>query len=442
MLFAGGADISEKKRKALTNIAWALCGKIVSLASVLVVGIIVARYLGREQYGIMNYVISFVAIFQVFADFGFDHIQIREESKDPARKDVIIGTVFALKIMFAFIAIIGIAVISMFFETDADIRCYILIYAFSVILNTTWVSRNHFTSIVWNEYIVKTEITRTLIGMAIKVALVLLHMPLIWFIVSLVIDSLLLATGYIFSYIRKIDSVRKWQWDRQLAIYMLHQSFPLLLSGAAIVIYNRIDQVMIGNMIDQSHLGIYSVAVRFAEILVFVPTIIAQTVSPILVDIRQKDPERYGALSSVFMNVTVTVCILLAISVSLLSYPIVRFTFGTTYIGAASVLSIMAFKVIGDALSQTSGQLIIIEGIQKYASVRNIIGCVACVLLNLLFITRYGIHGAAYVAIITILISGTLADFIIPPYRRIFFKQVKALILGWKDVVHIKTILK
>ena len=107
MLFAGGADISEKKRKALTNIAWALCGKIVSLASVLVVGIIVARYLGREQYGIMNYVISFVAIFQVFSDFGLDHIQIREESKDPARKDVIIGTVFALKIMFAFIAIIG-----------------------------------------------------------------------------------------------------------------------------------------------------------------------------------------------------------------------------------------------------------------------------------------------------------------------------------------------
>lgn len=442
MLFAGGADISEKKRKALTNIAWALCGKIVSLASVFVVGIIVARYLGREQYGIMNYVISFVAIFQVFADFGLDHIQIREESKDPTRKDVIVGTVFALKIMFAVIAIIGIAVIAMIFETDTDIRCYILIYAFSVILNTTWVSRNHFTSIVWNEYIVKTEITRTLIGMAIKVALVLLHMPLIWFIVSLVIDSLLLATGYIFSYIRKIDSVRKWQWDRQLAIYMLHQSFPLLLSGAAIVIYNRIDQVMIGNMIDQSHLGIYSVAVRFAEILVFVPTIIAQTVSPILVDIRQKDPERYESLSSVFMNITVVICILLAVSVSLLSYPIVRFTFGTTYIGAASVLSIMAFKVIGDALSQTSGQLIIIEGIQKYASIRNIIGCGACVLLNLLFITRYGIHGAAYVAIITILISGTLADFIIPSYRRIFFKQVKALTLGWKDVVHIKTLLK
>lgn len=442
MSFAKSTDISENRKKALTNIIWALCGKIVSLASVLIVGIIVARYLGREQYGIMNYVISFVAIFQVFADFGLDHIQIREESKDPARKDVIIGTVFALKILFALIALTGIVIVTVLFETDAAIRCYILIYALSVILNTTWVSRNHFTSIVWNEYVVKTEISRTLIGMAIKVTLVLLHLPLIWFIVSLVLDSLLLATGYTVSYIRKIDSIRKWKWDRQLAAYILHQSFPLLLSGAAIVIYNRIDQVMIGNMIDQSHLGVYSVAVRYAEILVFVPTIIAQTISPMLVGIRQDNPERYETLSSVFMNVTVIICILLAILVSLLSYPIVRFTFGAAYIGAAPVLSIMAFKVIGDALSQTSGQLIIIEGIQKYASIRNIIGCSACVLLNLLFITRYGIHGAAYVAIITILISGTLADFIIPSYRRIFYKQVNAVFFGWKDLVHIKTLLK
>ena len=241
MSFAKSTDISENRKKALTNIIWALCGKIVSLASVLVVGIIVARYLGREQYGIMNYVISFVAIFQVFADFGLDHIQIREESKDPARKDVIIGTVFALKILFALIALTGIVIVTVLFETDAAIRCYILIYALSVILNTTWVSRNHFTSIVWNEYVVKTEISRTLIGMAIKVTLVLLHLPLIWFIVSLVLDSLLLATGYTVSYIRKIDSIRKWKWDRQLAAYILHQSFPLLLSGAAIVIYNRIE---------------------------------------------------------------------------------------------------------------------------------------------------------------------------------------------------------
>lgn len=442
MSFVKDADISPKKKKALTNIAWALSGKIVSLASVLVVGIIVARYLGQEQYGIMNYVISYVAIFQVFADFGLDFIQIREESKHPHLRDKIIGTVFILKLFFAAITLIAIPVTLFLFETSSEIRCFIMIYAVSVILNTSWVSRNHFTSIVWNEYVVKTEISRTLIGIAIKVALVVLHMPLVWFILSLVIDSLLLATGYTFSYIKKIDSIRKWNFDKSFAIYALKQSFPLLLSGAAIVIYNRIDQVMIGNLIDKSQLGVYSVAIRFAELLVFVPTIISQTISPMLVEVRENDSQRYESLSQMFVNITVCVCAVLAVLTCLLSYPIVYLTFGKMYIGAASVLSIIAFKVIGDALSQTSGQLMIIEGIQQYASIRNIIGCVTCVVLNLVFITRYGIHGAAYVAIITIFVSGTLADFIIPSYRKIFYKQLRALCLGWKDIIHIKSLLR
>ena len=436
------ADISEKKKKALKNIAWAVSGKIVSLLSVLVVGIIVARYLGKEQYGVMNYVISFIAIFQVFADFGLDFIQIREESKNPASRDTIIGTVFTLKIIFAILTFIAVAVTTFIFEKEAEIRWYILLYAFSIILNTTWVSRNHFTSIVWNEYVVKTEISRSIIGMIIKVGMVILHLPLVWFILSLLIDSFILATGYIASYIKKIDSIRKWTFDKELAVFLLKQSYPLLLSGAAIIVYNRIDQIMIGKMIDLSHLGVYSVVVRFTELLVFVPTIISQTISPMLVEAREKDIAKYEESSRVFMNVTVSVCIILAILTCLLSYPIVYVTFGQTYIGATSVLAILSFKVIGDALSQTSGQLIIIEGRQLYAPIRNIIGCVTCVALNFVLISRYGIHGAAVTAVITTLVSGTLADFFIPSYKHIFFKQIKAICFGWKDIIHIKTLLR
>ena len=442
MRFIKSYDISEKKKRALTNIVWAIGGKVVSLMSVLVVGIIVARYLGKEQYGIMNYVVSFVAIFQVFADFGLDLIQIREESKNPHLRDKIIGTVFTLKLLFAVVAFLAILIFIFLLENNSEIRCYIMLYAFSVILNTTWVSRNHFTAIVWNEYVVKTEISRTLVGMLVKVCLVAFHLPLVWFICSLVLDSILLASGYTLSYIKKVDSVKKWAFDKTLANYMLKQSFPLLLSGAAIIVYNRIDQVMIANMIDQSHLGVYSVAVRFVEILVFVPTISSHTVSPLLIETRQKSMERYEYLSGVFMNVTVSVCVILAILTCLLSYPIVYVTFGQAYIGAASVLSILAFKVIGDALSQTSGQLMVIEGIQKYASVRNVIGCVTCVVLNLLLIKDFGIHGAAYVAIITIFVSGTLSDFLIPPYQKIFHKQIRAVFIGWKDIIHIKTLLR
>lgn len=432
---------SSKRKKAIRNIAWALGGKLVSLASVLLVGIIVARYLGTEQYGIMNYVVSFVAIFQVFADFGLDLIQIREEAKEPSERDKIIGTVYGLKVMFALMALAAAVITTLLMVSDNSIRAYIIIYALSMLLNTTWVTRNHFTSIVWNEYVVKTEISRNVIGLFIKTTMVLLHLPLLWFIIALLIDSVLLATGYLWSYSKKVDSVRRWQFDRSWAIFMIKQSFPMLLSGAAIIVYNRIDQLMIAHMIDQSHLGIYSVAVRFAELLLFVPTIIAQTISPMLVETYKVDPERYERESQTFMNVTVVLCAIIAILTSLASYPIVRFTFGKVYIGAAPVLAILAFKVIGDALSQTSGQLILIEGRQLYAPIRNVIGCITCVVLNLLFIRHYGIHGAAYAAIVTILVSGTMADLFIPAYQQIFRKQMRAIFTGWKDLAHFKTLL-
>ena len=70
-------QVSASKQKVYANIYWAVLGKCVTLLSSLIVGIIVARYLGKEQYGLMNYVMSIVAIFQVFAHFiSKDHLDI------------------------------------------------------------------------------------------------------------------------------------------------------------------------------------------------------------------------------------------------------------------------------------------------------------------------------------------------------------------------------
>lgn len=424
------------------NIAWAVAGKIATLLGGLAIGILVARYLGAAQYGLMNYVISYVAIFQVFADFGLDLIQIREEASNKADYNRIIGTTFGLKCIFAIVTLIAIFITTCVLEADSQTRTFIWIYAFSVLFNTTWVVRNHFTSIVWNEYVVKSEIARTTIGIGIKVLFVLLKLPLVWFILSLVVDSILLASGYMLSYCKKIGRFQDWTFDRRLAKFMLQQSFPLLLSGAAIVVYNRIDQLMIGNMIDNSHLGIYSVAVKFVEILTFVPTILSQTVSPILVEKRTASEEQYQRVAALFMNISVWGCVLLAILTCLISYPLIRFSFGLEYIEASSILAILSFRIIGDALSQTSGQMIIIEQKQKFVFIRNIIGCIVCIALNLLFIPHFGITAVAVVAIITIMSSGTISNLLIPQYRAIFKLQMRAILIGWKDLKNIKDLLQ
>lgn len=435
-------NLSPTKEKVVRNVVWAVTGKVVTLLGGLLVGIFVARYLGPDQYGLMSYIMSYVAIFQVLATFGMDQIEIREESKSPEEKDKIIGTAFTLKIGFAIITMMLVAGTTWIFEADSFTKWMIILYSSSMIANSFGVIRNYFTSLVWNEYIVKTEITRTLVGAAIKIGLLLLHAPLVSFVVAILFDTMLIAGGYWVSYRRKIGSMVKWTFDKKQAYYLIKESFPLLLSGAAIVIYQKIDQVMIGNMIDKEAVGFYSVAGRFVEICIFIPTILSQTITPILVKKYQDNLTEYTEKAQVFMNITIWGTIVMCIAMYLMANTLILYTFGTQYKCSIILLQIMVFKVIGYAQAQVTGTMIIVEKKQKIVVLRNLIGCIVVVGLNFILIPIYGAKGAAISSVIAAFGTGIFSHLIIPPYRPFFYMQIRCFLVGWKDFLHLKKNLK
>lgn len=420
---------------------WAALGKIVNLLSGLLVGIIVARYLGPEQYGLMNYVISYVFLFQTFALFGLDSIEIREEARGQKPFTTIIGTAFYLKLFLGCCLVILAIFTSWMMETDGYTTVLVTIYSLVVVLNSLIVIRNYFTAIVQNEYVVKAEISRTIISIIIKLTLLFLNANLIWFIVAYMFDFVLLGTGYVMAYQAKIGSLREWHFDRDYAKFLLKESFPLLLTNTAVIIYQRIDQVMIGSMIDKSAVGFFSVAAKFTEVLVFLPMILAQTITPILVKAREHNIAEYKAKAQQFMNFSFWLSLIVAALVSMLAYWIVRYTFGAAYSPAVAVLQVMAFKTASVALSNTAGAMLVTEGLQRYAILRDGFGCLVCVVLNYLLLPRYGIMAAAFVSIASNIAAGYLADALVPAYRHLFVCQTKTLLLGWMDIKNIKSIL-
>ena len=435
----GKLNLSPTKEKVISNVVWAVTGKVVTLLGGLLVGIFVARYLGPEQYGLMSYVMSYVALFQVLASFGMDQIEIREEAKTPEEKNKIIGTAFVLKISFALITMLLVAITAWIFEADSFTKWMIILYSASMIANSFGVIRNYFTSLVWNEYIVKTEITRTFIGAGIKIGLLLLHAPLVWFIAATLFDTILIAGGYFVSYRSKIDSIKKWAFDREQARYLIKQSFPLLLSGAAVVVYNKISEVMLGNMLDKTAVGYYSVASRFVEICIFIPTIISQTITPILVKYHESNINLYNQQTKIYCS-TITWCsIMIAIIITFTSAPLIKYTFGTEYMASIPVLQVLSFKAIGAALMQSSGQMIIIEGLQKYVVLRNGVACFVCIIGNLILIPILGVVGAALSGVLAFITAGYLAHIIIPVYKKFFLIQTYGIIMGWKDLLKMIT---
>ena len=424
--------------KVIRNVFWAVTGKIITLFSTLIVGIFVARYLGPEQYGLMNYVISIVALFGVLSVFGTSEIIIRELSKSELPKEVILGTSFFTRLGLAGIAFGAICIYLYLASEDVSTSILILIYSLSSIFSCFDVIRFYFTSIVQNEYVVKSEILRTLVGAGIKVILLLIEAPLWAFIAALTFDFVLLAGGYIVAYRKKVARLSTWKFDVNFAKFLLKVSSPLLISSAAVIIYQRIDQVMIGKMLDNESLGYFSTAVSFIGIITFIPSIVVQTIAPILVKIRKEDILRYRREAQRMMNITTWATMIVSIIVSLLSFYIIRYTYGLAYLDAVPVMRILAFKAVGIALTTMGGQLIIIENIHQIAFIRNILACFVCVMCNYLLIPRFGIIGSAWATIITVMFTGGLANIFFPRYHHIFKMQCQSLFLGWKDLIYIK----
>ena len=420
----------SNKNKIITNVYWATLGKVVNIVIGILVGVLIARYLGPTDFGLMNYVISYISLFSVFSNFGMESIEIRELAKDNLMKNKILGTAFCIRLVLSFITIIAVFITSYIFEASTNTKLLIWIYSISLIFGSFEVIRNYFTSIVLNEYVVKTEISRNVIGAFIKIALLYFHAPLIWFIIALTFDFLLVASGYVLSYRTKIDKIKAWTFDSGIAKMLLKESFPLLLSGTAIIIYQKIDQIMISNMIDNASVGQFAIASKITELAIFIPMVVGQTITPVLVKARMDNIELYYKKRQQFMDIIVWSGIGMSFLMSVFAYPAIKILYGNKYLDAIPVLQIMAWKTLFVALFSASGQIIIIENNQKYAVFRNIIGCIVCIVLNFIFIPVWGIIGSAIASIITMIFTGYLSNRIISPYQNLFKIQNKSLFSG------------
>ena len=352
--------LSDNRKKIFFNIFWAVTGKIVNMAGALFVGILVARYLGPSQYGLMNYVISYVTLFTVISNFGLDDIEIRELSKCPDNKNVILGTSFRLRLFFATLAFLMILITLYFYKTDIFTTYMILGYSLVLYTGCFNIIRNYFTSIVKNEYVVKSEIIRTVVGAGIKVLLLWIKAPLEWFIMAVIFDTILVAGGYLISYRKLVGKISEWKYDKKNSIYFIKESFPLVLSGAAVIVYQRIDQVMIGNMVDKESVGYFATAGKFLDLILFIPMVLTQTITPLLVRVKEKNEIEYEEKKKQFVSIIVWIAILLSVFISLIAYWLIYYTYGLRYLLAVPILQIMEFKKICMALSSYFGQIIIL----------------------------------------------------------------------------------
>ena len=410
----------------ISNTGWLMVERIVQLITGVLISIWVTRYLGPERYGIYSYALSFSVIFTAFASFGIDSIVIRDLVKFEKKKNDLMGTAFAIKLIGGVLSLIVATIVLFFVNIEFETKIFVAIIVGSTIIKSFNVIDNFFQSRVESKFIVKTNTTALILSHCIKIILVLTEGPLIGFVLILLFDSTIRSLGYLFFYKKNNFLISEWKFNKKLAKSLLLESWPLVLSGIAISTAMRIDQIMLKSYLPANELGFYAVGVRLAELFSFLPMMIGQSIYPKIVKLDFKANKK--KISQLIRYVFYFLC-LMSLAVTLCANIGVDLLYGSKFISSTPVLQILIWTIPITYLGIITNKLLMVQGHQKVIFIKQLALMITNISFNLYFIPYHGIVGAALATLLADIVINLFFDIIFNKARWIFYIKMRAIFL-------------
>lgn len=394
---------------------------LVRIFSAIFVSIYVARYLGPEDFGIINYALAIVAVFMVLARLGMDSILVRDIAKSPEKTSEYMGTAFILMSISAIFVSLILCLLIYFFENDVSTRIYIWVVALGLIFQVFLVVDYDFQAQVQAKY---SSIAKSLalgLSSSVKIYLVWIQADLLFFAIAYMLDHIIVAGLLITTHFIKKRPNFLFVFDKQLVKPLLSSSWPMVLAALATILYMRIDQIMIKNMLGAHELGLYAAAVKIYEGWIIVPYVLSISMLPAIVKLKSTSIERYEASLTKLFALVFWSGMICALIVTIGSDWIIRVTFGVSFEGASPVLMIIMWTSAFAALGFVSARYLTVENLEKKIAVRTFIALILNIILNLLLIPLYGIVGAALSTLFSVIVANYVLDY----FDKELFKQLK-----------------
>ena len=368
----------------------------------LVIGVLLARYLGPDRFGTLNFALSTVALVQPLSALGLSGIVTKELVREPDSKDEILGTSFFLKLGASCLSLGLMGCLIWLIKTDVPgLRIYIILLSVGNILGAFQVIDLWFQAKVLSKYVVISRTIALVITSIIKVALIYFKAPLEFFVLSVIIENIFYSTFLIASYRKFSNSISNWFFLKERAFKLLSRSWPLILSGFGSIIYLKIDQIMLGNMISNSELGIYAVASRMSEVWYFIPIAIASSAFPALIKSKETSIKSYKIKLQKLLDSLLCFALIMAIPITLCSEFIIVRIYGDVYEKAATILSIHIWASVFIFMRAVLSKWLIAEDLLIFSLVTHGLGAVSNIIINIFMIPKWGGVGAAVSTVIS-----------------------------------------
>ena len=402
--------------KYFSNSAWLMGEKVLRIFSELFIGIYIARILGPEKFGIYSYVIALITFLYTISKLGMDNIIIRNTVNEPSKGVTLISTSFFIRLISSSL-LITLLVLGISFIPGIDNSKYIILTSLVVIFQSFDVISLFFHAKVKGKIISICLTLQLVISSILKVIAIVKDPQLHWFLIIYFFEKLILSIFYFCAFYKYHGNHIFKKFNFVTAQNILTKSWPLLLSGIAIVVYMRLDQIMIKSMLGDSKVGIYSAGIKIAESWFFIPMILTSSVFPAILNAKKRSIELYKNRLQSLYDFLFLLSFSIAVIFSFFSEEIIMLFFGDDYIGSSKILSLSIWSGIFVSWGIARGKWMLAEDLQRYSPIYVISGALVNVILNLILIPIYGIIGAS---VATVFAQATVA--IIAPF---FVKQTR-----------------
>jgi len=415
-------------QRIINNTGWLFADKIIRMGVGLFVVGWVARYLGPAQFGILNYATAFIAIFTAVAGLGLDSIVVRDIVREPGAAEEILGTAFCSKLLAGLAtAALTVGVIYVIKPGDTVTVTMVAILSLTMIFNSMDVIDFWFQSLVQSWSTVIARNAAFILASLATLGLFFFKAPLMAFAGIRTLEIALGAVGLGIVYKRSGKSMRTWRVAIPRLNQLLSDSWPLILSSMAIMIYIRIDQIMLGEMVGNAAVGQFSAAVRVSEVWYFIPTSFVNSAFPAIVEAKNVSNDLYYGRLQRLSNALFLVSLSIAIPMSFLSGHVTKFIFGQQYAQAGSVLAVYIWAALFVFLGVVRRSWVNTEGLMKYTFIYTSMGAVLNIVLNFFFIRKWGMMGSAYATLISHFFAAVGFNILFAKTRPIFFIQMNSL---------------
>lgn len=361
--------------------------------------VLLARYWGPELFGQFSYILSFCALFLPLTAMGLNNIVSQCFIKYAKHSDHYLKSALIIRLAGALMAVIIGYVLAGSFAHSQENLTNIVIFLTMQSFCAFYLIEFYFLATHNVQATQRIRLITILIVNVVKLIAILNHVDLSLLIIIQGSEFVLIALGYLAAY-RRSNQNSKRLWSVHTVKVLFHRGKWLFMSGIAAVIYLKIDQVMLANMVGNEQVAYYAAAAKLSEFWYVFPILIANAFNTQLTQLSRQNKAGYQAL----LHKSLQILAFIALSISVMTYflapYIIELLYGMAYQQSAAILSIHIFATIFVFQRAILSKWLIIEGHYHFSLISHGLGAIINLGLNMWLIPLYGGVGAAWASLI------------------------------------------